>query len=549
MLLNVSELFVSYGVQPVLNNVSFTLDERQRAGLVGANGAGKSTLLKALVGQVAPDRGRIAIAAGTAVGYLPQAVSDYSSETIDDVIYQAQGDLRQLENRLRELERLMTVPEGQGDALLTEYGHLTEQFERRGGYELDYRIDQVLGGLRLSQIARDRRVATLSGGEKSRLGLAALLLKSPDLLLLDEPTNHLDFFALEWLEGYLSAYHGGLLVASHDREFLNRIANVILEIDEHSRQMKQYRGNYDAYAEAKAIERANWLADYLAQQEELKELRHALRTQARQVSSHNRPPRDNDKFAAGFKGGRVDWAISRNVRSVEERLARIEANPIPRPPEAMHINPDFDPHVLDGKTPLQATSLSKSFASRTVLDDVGFTVGANDRILIVGPNGAGKSTLLKMLAGMLPPDAGSVRLAPSVKVGYLDQEQETLDPRLAVFDAWREGRVGYREELEADFFHYGLFTYEEADKLVGELSVGQKRKLQIARLIAEQANLLLLDEPTNHVSFNVLEEFEKALLDFPGPIIAVSHDRRFIARFGGAVWELREGHLMVEGRR
>ncbi len=544
MLLNVSELFVSYGVQPVLNNVSFTLDERQRAGLVGANGAGKSTLLKTIVGQVAPDRGRIAIAAGTAVGYLPQAVSDYTSETIDDLIYQAQGDLRQLESRLRELEQLMAVSEGLGDELLTDYGHLTEQFERRGGYELDYRIDQVLEGLRLSHIARDRRVATLSGGEKSRLGLAALLLKSPDLLLLDEPTNHLDFSALEWLEGYLSAYRGGLLVASHDREFLNRIANVIVEIDEHSRQMKQYKGNYDAYAEAKAIERANWLADYLAQQGELKELRHALRTQARQISSHNRPPRDNDKFAASFKGGRADWAISRNVRSAEERLARIEANPIPRPPEAMHINPDFDPHALDGKTPLQASGLSKSFASRIVLDDVGFIVGANDRILIVGPNGAGKSTLLKILAGMLPPDAGIVRLAPSVKVGYLDQEQETLDPRLAVFDAWREGRVGYREELEADFFHYGLFTYEEADKLVGELSVGQKRKLQIARLMAEQANLLLLDEPTNHVSFNVLEEFEKALLDFAGPIVAVSHDRRFIARFGGAVWELREGRLV-----
>ncbi|PZS01938.1 MAG: ABC transporter ATP-binding protein [Candidatus Chloroheliales bacterium] len=543
MLLNVSELFVSYGVQPVLNNVSFTLDERQRAGLVGANGAGKSTLLKAITGQVAPDSGRIAVANGAAVGYLPQAVSDYTSETIDDLIYQAQGDLRQLESRLRELEQHMGQPNDNHDELLTEYGHLTEQFERRGGYELDYRIDQVLGGLRLSHIARDRRVATLSGGEKSRVGLAALLLKSPDLLLLDEPTNHLDFFALEWLEGYLSAYSGGLLVASHDREFLNRIVNFILEIDEHTRQMKQYKGNYDAYAEAKAIERVNWLEDYLAQQEELKELRHALKTQARQLQSHNRPPRDNFQAGIAFKEGRANWAISRNVRSVEERLARIEANPIHRPPEAMHINPDFDPHALEGKTPLTATGLRKSFGSRVVLDDVSFTVGPSDRILIVGPNGAGKSTLLKMLAGIIQPDTGTVRLGNSVKVGYLDQEQETLDPHLPVFDAWRDGRVGYREDLEADFFHYGLFTYEEADKRVGELSVGQKRKLQIARLIAEKANLLLLDEPTNHVSFDVLEEFEKALLDFPGPIIAVSHDRRFIARFDGQAWELREGRL------
>ncbi len=541
MLLNVNELSVSYGVQAVLHNVSFVLNAGQRAGLVGANGAGKSTLLKAIIGEVMPDSGAVAIPAGAEIGYLPQTVPAYGDETLDDLIYQAQGDLRQLEARLHELESDMAGAEA-GDDLFAEYGRLTEQFERRGGYELDYRIDIVFSGLRLSHIARDRRVATLSGGEKARVSLAALLLKSPDLLLLDEPTNHLDFFALAWLESYLAAHRGGLIVASHDREFLNHTANLILEIDEHSRALKQYKGDYDAYLAAKAVERVAWAEAYARQQEEIKELRHAIRVQARQVA-HNHA-RDGGKAAYDFKGGRVDWAVSRNVRAAEERLTRIEADPIPKPPEAMHINPEFDPHTLEGRTPLAANGLGKAFGRRVVLQDVSFALHPHSRILVVGPNGAGKSTLLRILAGLLPPDAGQVRLGQSVKLGYLDQEQETMNATETVFDAYRAGTIGFREDIEAEFFRSGLFSYAEVNKQVGELSVGQRRKLQIARLIAARANLLLLDEPTNHVSFDVLEEFEQALFDFPGPIIAVSHDRRFIQRFGGEVWELREGRLI-----
>jgi macrolide transport system ATP-binding/permease protein len=334
-----------------------------------------------------------------------------------------------------------------------------------------------------------------------------------------------------------------LLAVSHDRQFLNRTVQTIIEIREHSRELKQYTGNYDAYQASKTLERARWKEEYERQQEDLKELRLAMKTKARQVG-YNRPARDADKITHKFFGERVQRTVSRNVRSMEERLRRIEENPIPQPPEELRISPDFDPHVLEGKVPLIASGLSKSFDGRRILHDVSFAIGIDDRIVLLGPNGAGKSTLLKILAGLESPDSGDVIRNPSAKIGYLDQEQETLDLDAKVSDAYSHGLVGREEELFSDLFRYGFFTYEDVIKKVRELSIGQRRKLQIARLITERANLLLLDEPTNHISFDVLEEFEKALLKFAGPIIAVSHDRWFIQRFSQVVWELRDGQLI-----
>ncbi len=539
----ITNISKSYGVHQILDNVSLVVSAGQRIGLVGANGVGKSTLLKIIVGEIEPDGGTITITNQVRIGYLPQAMIDFGSKTIDNLVAEAVRDLQALEERMRSLERQMTETGANLETVMAEYGLVAEQFEQHGGYELDHRVDSILTGLRVGHIARQRQIATLSGGERSRVGLAMLLLQAPDVLLLDEPTNHLDFASLEWLEGYLQGYRGAMLIVSHDRQFLNRTATAIVEIEEHSRKTKQYTGNYDAYLQAKTLERQRWQFDYEHQQEEIKALRHEIKTTARQVS-HNRAPKDGDKFLKHFKRGRVENTVSRRVSSAEERLRRIEANPIPKPPDDLTFEPDFDPQALKGHTPLFASGVVKAFGRRIVLDGVSFTLGLHSRIALVGANGTGKSTLLKILAGLLPADEGEIYVNPQVKIGYLDQDQESLQPDRTVLEVYRADLPGHEQQHITVLLASGLFRYEEIGRQVGPLSSGQKRKLQIARLMAERANLLLLDEPTNYVSFDVLEAFEAALRAFPGPVVAASHDRRFLEQFGGEVWELRDGHLI-----
>lgn len=543
MLLSIEQISKSYGDNQVLNGVTFVLGEGQKVGLVGANGVGKSTLLKIVMGEIEADSGRVTTAPKARIGYLPQVLEQTDALTVDALILASLAEVVALEQQLRELEAHMAAANGNLDALLAEYGQVSEEFERRGGYDLEHRRQEILAGLQIDHIRRDRPVGTLSGGEKSRVGLASLLLQEPDLLLLDEPTNHLDFRALAWLESYLANFRGGLLAVSHDRHFLNQTVSSIIEIDEHSKESKLYSGSYDFYAEVKAQERAKWVESYWAQQEEVWELRKTIKTKARQVGHPSRPPRDGDKFVVYFKSQRVDDAVARNVRSAEERLRRIEDDPIPKPPRPLEINPTFDPAALVSRTPLSASDLHKRYGQQVVLDGIDLTIDAHSRVVIVGPNGAGKSTLLRILAGEEMPDEGSVTRSPSVILGYLDQEQQTLEALTTVYESFRGGRTGDYEEFKAELLGYGLFSYPELAKQVEALSVGQKRKLQIARLLAQRANLLLLDEPTNHISLDVLEQFEHALTEFAGPVVAVSHDRRFIQRFAREIWELDGGKL------
>jgi macrolide transport system ATP-binding/permease protein len=544
LLLSVEQIARAYGPLAVLEGVSFHVSAGERVGLVGANGSGKSTLLRIITAEIAPDQGRFNLARGVEVGYLPQEQPETADLTIDALIRDAVGGLRTLEQRLRELEAVLACAQGaELDAALAEYGDLAERFERRGGYELAHRVDAVVDGLGLGHLPRDRRVATLSGGERSRVMLAALLLQAPDLLLLDEPTNHLDFASAAWLEQFLAAYRGAFVAVSHDRHFLNRTVTRIVEIDEHSHGLREYVGDYDAYRAAREREHLRQEEEFLGQQEELKELRRAIKVSARRVS-HNRPPTDNDKFARHFFREQVDRAVARNVRNAEERLKRLESNPAPRPPRLLRINPDLDPAELRSDLAVQAEGLRKQFGERVVLDDVSFTLGSRARVVIVGENGAGKSTLLDLIAGRTRPDGGTIRLAGGVRLGYLDQDARGLDPGRTLVDSYLDGLDGPRDELVNGLFHYGLFRVDDLAKRVGQLSLGQRRKLQLAKLMAERANLLLLDEPTNHLSLDLLEAFERALADSPGPLLAVSHDRWFIERFGGQVWELRGGRLV-----
>lgn len=548
MFLAVRALAKSYGAINVLDEISFVMNAGDRAGIVGSNGVGKSTLLKILVGQEEAEAGTFSFAPSLEVGYLPQTTPDFYGRSIQDLILAAVGNLRQLEERMWQIEvNLTTASEEQAVALLEEYGQVSTRFQDRGGYELDYKIDTVLAGLRISYLPRTQEVETLSGGEKARLGLAALLLQSPDLLLLDEPTNHLDFASMEWLETYLSSYNGAIMMVSHDRQFLNRAVNQIFEIDEYNHQLKKYEGNYDAYTLVKTAERAKWEEDYERQQEEVKELRKRMRDAARQVGHTYRAPRDNDKNARYFFAQRVDSTVSRNVRAAAEQLKRIEADPIPKPPELIRVSSYFNTEPLQSRIVLSTTDLTKCWGERCILSGVRLTVAPAARIVLIGPNGAGKTTLLRILISVEKPDKGEVQIASGARIGYLPQEPSELDPTKTVLETYRYGHVGYEADFVAKLIGYGLFRLEDMTKKVGQLSVGQKRKLEIARLMAQGANVLLLDEPTNYISLAVLEAFEKAILGFPGPVIAISHDRWFIQRFGGKIWQLTAGKLIDEG--
>ncbi len=542
-MLAVRHIGKSYGAITVLDDISFTVNSYDRIGIVGSNGVGKTTLLNILIGKEANDFGSFSFNPNTEVGYLPQTTPEFSGHTIQDLLRESVGNLHQLEERMHELEHAMSIANDEQLAgLLDEYEQVSGRFQDRGGYELDYKIDTILAGLRIAYLPRDREMQTLSGGEKARVGLAILLLRSPDLLLLDEPTNHLDFASLEWLELYLSNYKGAILLVSHDRQFLNRTVNQIFEINEHTHHLKKYEGNYNAYVLTKAAERATWEESYERQQEEIKELRKRIRETARNVA-HHRPATDNDKTAYNFFGGRVQNTISRGVRAAEEQLRRIEGNPIPKPPKLMQVSSSFHVEPLQAEVVIRASNLTKCWNETCILDDLNFTIASNARILLFGPNGAGKTTLLKLLMGIEKPDRGEIRTVDSARIGYLPQDpQMNLDK--TVLETYRYGQVGYEGEFIGRLIGYGLFNLEDMQKKIGQLSIGQRRKLEIARLMAEGPNVLMLDEPTNYISLDVLEAFEAAIVTFPGPVIAVSHDRWFIQRFGGRMWELVDGKII-----
>jgi macrolide transport system ATP-binding/permease protein len=542
LLFTAQNIHKSFDHHPVLDGAALAVANGIRIGLVGANGVGKSTLLQIIAGRLPADRGAVVWGSGARLGFLPQEPPDRGAATLADILAVAHTHLLALEKRMRELEGRMTTAHGDElAAVLAEYGEVSDRFERDGGYERASREAQVLAGLHLDYLPRHQPASTLSGGERARLGMAELLLTAPDVLLLDEPTNHLDQASLRWLEDWLSACPGGVVMASHDREFLNRVATDIVEIDEHTRRTRHYHGDYDAWAEAKARERAQWLADYERQQEEIKALRLEMHETARRNTF--KAITDGDKFIKYKKEQTHQATVSKKVRSAAEKLSRIEEDPVARPPKPLRFTADFDPEAMSGRLPLIASGLSKTYDGRVILDDVSLALGARGRIMLVGPNGCGKSTLLRLLAGAEAPDSGEVRRHPAARIGYLDQDGAALNNHQTLFEAYRRGLPELDQVLKSTLIESGLFRFDQMDVKVGSLSSGQRRKLQIARLIAERANLLILDEPTNFVSFDVLESLEAALRLFPGPVIAASHDRRFVRQFGGDLWRVESGAL------
>ncbi|MDH6228665.1 macrolide transport system ATP-binding/permease protein [Streptomyces sp. MJP52] len=569
------DLTLSPGGRALLDGVRQSVAPGERVGVVGENGSGKSTLLRVLAGLEPPAGGLVRLGAPGGVGHLPQVPGLPPEDTVQDAVDHALAGLRALESSLRETERALSAagPEETGP-LLAAYGDLLEAFEARDGYAADARVAAATHGLGLGRITPDRRLGSLSGGEQARLGLACVLAASPQLLLLDEPTNHLDASALEWLEGRLRSHRGTVVVVSHDRLFLERVATALWEVDAERRTVHRHGGGYAGYLRARTAARRRWERDHrdwLAEVAEQREL--AGRAADRMASGARRAAtaeRSNQRHQRG-----VERQISARIRNARERLRRLEENPVPRPPEPLRFRTPATAAPDDGPGPSTAEAAGVSGpvtadapgaaapggvrpavapgaggedeAVAELLDvrvgrrlDVGaFSVARGERVLVTGPNGAGKSTLLGVLAGHLAPDRGACRRTP--RTAWLPQETVVAHPRRSLLDAYAEGLPGMPEEHREALLALGLFAPSALTTAVGDLSVGQARRLDLARVLREPADLLLLDEPTNHLSPGLVEDLEDALAAWPGALVVVSHDRMFTHRFAGRRLRLEAG--------
>ncbi|MYY84877.1 MULTISPECIES: ABC-F family ATP-binding cassette domain-containing protein [unclassified Streptomyces] len=575
--LTLSQVTKRYPGRVVLDRVSFSLKPGEKTGLIGDNGAGKSTLLQLVAGQLRPDGGDVTVTAPGGVGHLPQAIPLPATATVQDAVDLALADLRALEAELRRAER--TLDDGNGPAALDHYGALLGRFEARGGYDADRRVDVALHHLGLPALRRDRRLDTLSGGERSRLALAGVLAGRPELLLLDEPTNDLDDQALEWLEAQLREHRGTVLAVTHDRVFLERWTTTILEVEEG--EVTRYGDGYAGYRTAKAAQRRRRLQEYEEWRAELTRSErlatgHAVRLEA--------IPRKAPLATFGHGGfrarGRAHGAMAR-IRNARERVERLTANPVAPPPDPLAFTAQIGTAgtARDGTDdsasamPGAAVQLSEDAVRLSGVADVpqpdaadvqpsgaadvpqpdvavqladvrvgnrlhldSLSLCRRGRLLVTGPNGAGKTTLLKVLAGELRPDEGSVRVPG--RVGHLRQDQTPWPPDLTVTEAFGLGRVGSADEHADALLALGLFRPAQLRLRMGEISYGQRRRVDLARLVSQPTDLLLLDEPTNHLSPALVEELEEALTGFPGAIVLVTHDRALRTRFRGEHLEL-----------
>lgn len=518
-----------YPGRTVLDQVSFTLKPGEKAGLIGDNGSGKSTLLRLIAGQERPDSGELTVTAADGIGYLPQTIPLPPTATVQEAVDLALAELRALEAELRRAEQALA--DGADATTLAAYAALLERYEAREGYDADQRVDRALHHLGLPALARDRRLGTLSGGERSRLALAAVLAGRPELLLLDEPTNDLDDHAVEWLEAQLRAHRGTVLAVTHDRVFLERLTSTVLEAE--AGKVTRYGDGYAGYRTAKAAERRNRLQEHQEWRAELARNERLATGHAVRLASIPRKAALANFGHGGFRArGRAHGAMAR-IRNARERVGRLTANPVVPPPEPLAFTArigtaaDGTEASTAGLHSVQVTDVR--VGHRLHLDSL--TLGTSGRLLVTGPNGAGKTTLLKLLAGELQPDEGSVQVPG--RVGHLRQDETPWPPGLTVAEAFALGRVGSADEHADALLALGLFRPAELRLRIGELSYGQRRRVELARMVSEPADLLLLDEPTNHLSPALVEEMQAALAQYPGAIVLVTHDRALRAQFRG----------------
>ena len=516
IILSAQHIAKSFGVNAVLRDVSLTVQQGDRIGLVGVNGCGKSTLMRILAGLDAQDGGEISLVRGLRIGYLAQQNMVTSGETVWNELQKVYEQVFAMEKKLRELEDEMAHAHTDAQRfaqLSADYDRLTQRFEEADGYSWKSMVSGVLNGLGFKPAQYDQCVDSLSGGEQTRLCLARLLLQKPDLLLLDEPTNHLDMETLQWLENYLAAYKGSVLVISHDRYFLDHVCTGIVEILMGSSE--QYNGNYTRYIAQRQERFESRMRAYEIQQKEIE------RQQA---------------IIARYRMFNREKSI-RAAESREKALDRMEK--LEKPVDERAIRFSFEARRRTGEDVLQLTEISKSFGEKHLFHDLTLRVRAGDRVALIGPNGVGKSTLIKIIVGEEQPDTGFIRYGSNVDIGYYDQHQSTLHAdKTALDEIWDRFPQMEQSNVRGALGMF-LFTGDDVFKPIHTLSGGEKGRVALTALMLRKDNLLLLDEPTNHLDMDSREVLEDALTDFGGTIITVSHDRYFINRIANRIIEMQ----------
>lgn len=540
-MLTVHHLTKSFGISTILQDVTFSLQPGERAGLIGPNGCGKTTLLRLITGEEKPDSGSVNLTpANIRLGYLAQGAHFPESESLKRYLERMEGDLPALTRRLESLAGALAYQPEQPE-LQKEYDSILNALEKTA--EGAGRASAVLASLGLGNVPLDQFTDTLSGGQKTRLSLTGVILFNPQLLLLDEPTNHLDLEMLEWLENWLLDSPAATLVVSHDRAFLDRIATQIYELDPETHHLRVYAGNYTAYLEQKLAERERLYQEYNDQQVEISRLQSAARHLRGIARFHKGGKADTgDKFAKGFFANRGLETI-RRAKQIEARLDRLLTDErIEKPRDNWQMKLEFSPSSASGRDVLVMDRLSIGYGERVLLKDISHTLRYGARAALVGANGAGKTTLLRTITGKLEPLNGSVRLGSQVHPGYLAQEQEDLNPAFTPLETIQRQAV-FSETAARTFLHKFLFGGDDVFLPIGKLSYGERTRLSLACLVAQGCNFLLLDEPLNHLDIPSRARFEKALQQFEGTVLAVVHDRYFIEGFASEIWQLDGDHL------
>ena len=514
MILACHKINKSFGEHVIIRDGSFHIEDHEKAALIGSNGAGKSTLLKMIAGELPSDGGDIVLTRGKTLGYLAQHQEMQSGNTIYEEVRLAKADVIAMEQQIRSIEQELKSLSGDAlSARLDTYTRLTAAFERENGYAYESEIAGVLKGLGFDEEEFSKKVDTLSGGQKTRVSLGKLLLTRPDILLLDEPTNHLDLNSIAWLETYLMNYHGAVLIVSHDRYFLNRVVTKVLEIEQGT--LTTYLGNYSDYAVKKQQIREARLKEYLNQQQEIRHQEAVIE----KLRSFNR---------------------EKSIRRAESRVKMLDKMERVEKPVEMNteIHLTLEPAIVSGNDVLSVEHLSKSFPGQTLFTDANFEIKRGEHVAVIGDNGTGKTTLLKILNRVIPADTGTFSLGTNVQIGYYDQEHHVLHMDKTIFEEISDDYPSLTNTRIRSILAAFLFTGDDVFKRIGDLSGGERGRVSLAKLMLSEANFLILDEPTNHLDIVSKEILEKALNDYTGTILYVSHDRYFINQTATRILEL-----------
>lgn len=517
MILSVQNIDKAFLEQTVLQNVSFHIEDNEKAAIVGINGAGKTTLLRIIMGHLSPDNGLVTLSKGKTIGYLAQHASVDGKNTIYDELLNVKHNLVELEFKIRQAEHDMALLPADCDALkdlMNSYSLMSHQFEVEGGYLYRSELVGVLKGLGFTEDEFKKSVSTLSGGQKTRVALGKLLLQNPDLIILDEPTNHLDLNSIAWLETYLLNYKGAVILVSHDRFFLDRIATKVIEIDQG--KATTFIGNYSDYAAKKEQLRTAKLHAYLNQQREIKHQEEVIE----KLRSFNR---------------------EKSIKRAESRVKMLDKIEVIEKPTELNADMrlELTPHRLSGNDVLSVKNLSKAFGTNILFTDLSFEVKRGEHISIIGDNGTGKTTILKIINQLTEADSGQITLGSNVEIGYYDQEHNVLHSDKTLFDEISDAYPTLTNTEIRNTLAAFLFTGEDVFKRICDLSGGEKGRVSLAKLMLSESNFLILDEPTNHLDIQSKEILEDALNRYTGTVLYVSHDRYFINRTAHKILELK----------